>query len=318
MARTRPASRRGRAPAPAGLLVIGSAVSVQIGAAIAIHLFHRISAAGAVTLRLVFAAALLVAFVHPRLGGRLRRRPERLGAAAERPAPGRRDLAVAVTFGVVLAAMNLSFYESLARVPLGVAVTVEFAGPLAVTIAGSRRRLDLLWAVLAGAGVFLLAGGGLFSAHQPDLVGLGLALLAGAFWAAYIVLSKQTGQRFPGSSGLAVAMVVAAVCILPVGLASAGGRLFAPGVLGMGVGVALLSSALPYSLEMAALRRVSARAFGILVSIDPAVATVAGLAVLGQHLTATAAGAVVLVVAANVGSSWADARPLPVVEVPTG
>ena len=286
----------GRQP-PAPLLIAAGAVSVQVGAAIATHLFGQVGPAGAVTLRLVLGAAALVALIRPH--------PSKLLRLAER----RQDAAVAVAFGLVLAAMNLSFYEALSRIPLGVAVTVEFAGPLAVTIGASRRRSDLLWAVLAGAGVVLLAGGSIFGdGTHLDLTGIGLALLAGACWAAYIVLSAQTGRRFTGTSGLGLAMVVSAVVILPFGVTAAGTRLLRPEVLGLGAVVALLSSVLPYSFELMALRRITARAFGILLSMDPAIAALAGLAVLGQHLSATEIVALVLVAAANAGSSWFDAR----------
>lgn len=284
-----------RAPAPS--LVAAGAVSVQFGAALATGLFDRVGPAGAVTLRVLFAAAVLAVVVRPR-------------PSLVRLLPRRRaDLAVVVAFGLVLGGMNLLFYASIARIPLGVAVTVEFVGPLAVTIGGSRRRLDLLWAALVAAGVLLLAGPGLLGGHRHlDPVGVGLALGAGACWAAYILLSTQTGRRFPGSTGLALSMVVAAVALLPVGLATAGARLWHPEVLAVGLAVAVLSSALPYSLELAALRRLTPRAFGILASLDPAVAALAGLLVLGQHLSLTELGALVAVAVANAGSSAVDAR----------
>jgi inner membrane transporter RhtA len=273
---------------PAAALVAVGAVSVQFGAAIATHLFGRVGPAGAVTLRLGFAAIALATLIR---GRHLRAR--------------RRDLGVAAAFGVVLAAMNLSFYEAISRIPLGVAVTVEFAGPLAVTILGSRRRTDLVWAAMAGGGVLLLAGG---NTHHLDLLGVGMALAAGACWAGYILLSAETGKRFAGPEGLSLAMVVSALAALPLGLTDAGTRLFHPAVLAMGLAVALLSSVVPYSLELMALRRLTPRAFGILLSMDPAVAALAGLVVLGQHLGLAEVGALVLVVAANAGSSWFDAR----------
>jgi inner membrane transporter RhtA len=186
-----------------------------------------------------------------------------------------------------------------------VAVTVEFAGPLAVTILGSRRRTDLLWTLLAGGGVFLLAGG---DTHHLDLVGVGMALVAGTCWAGYIMLSAETGRRFPGPGGLALAMVVSAVVVLPFGVVDAGTRLFHPEILALGLAVAVLSSVVPYSLELIALRRLTPRAFGILLSMDPAVAALAGLIILGQHLATTEVVALVLVVVANAGSSWFDAR----------
>ncbi len=290
--------RAGRAleAAPAPSLVAAGAVSVQFGAALATHLFDRVGPTGAVTLRVVFAAVVLGAVVRPSPG-----LVRGLGAR-------RADLAVLVSFGVVLGGMNLLFYEAIARIPLGVAVTVEFVGPLAVTLGGSRRRLDLVWAVLAGAGVFLLAGDGLVGGRPLDPVGVGMALGAGGCWAGYILLSAQTGRRFAGSSGLALSMVVAAVCLLPVGLATAGIDLVAPGVLGIGLVVAVLSSVLPYSFELAALRRLTPRAFGVLASLDPAFAALAGFVVLGQDLSGAELVALALVAAANAGSSALDAR----------
>ncbi len=270
---------------------------MQFGAALATRLFERVGPTGAVTLRVVFAAVVLAVVVRP-------------SPALVRALPHRRgDLGVLVAFGMVLSGMNLLFYEAIARIPLGVAVTVEFVGPLAVTLGGSRRRLDLLWAGLAGGGVFLLAGSGLVGGHRHlDPVGVGFALGAGACWAGYILLSAQTGRRFAGSSGLALSMAVGAVCLLPVGLATAGLRLLAPDVLAIGLVVAVLSSVLPYSFELAALRRLTARAFGVLASLDPALAAIAGLVVLGQHLSGNELVALVLVAVANAGSSALDAR----------
>jgi inner membrane transporter RhtA len=274
------------------MLVAVGAISVQFGAAIATHLFGRVGPGGAVTLRLVFAALALVAV----------NAPKRKGAVSL--LTRRADLLVAAAFGVVLGVMNLTFYEAIARVPLGVAVTIEFLGPLAVSLGGSRRLVDGLWAILAGLGVFLLAGGGVFGVgHRLDIVGVGFALLAGLCWAGYILLNAATGRRFSGTSGLALAIVVASLVVLPFGIAQAGGRLLTVGVLGLGIVVALLSSVIPYSLELYALRRVSARAFGILLSMDPAFAALAGLLLLGQHLSSSEVVALILVVAANAGSS---------------
>ncbi len=283
-----------RVPAPA--LVALSALSSQSGGAIATTLFAKVGPAGAVTLRLVFATVALLLAVRP-------------GRADLRRLGDRQNLLTMVTFGLALAGMNFSFYEAIDRVPLGVAVTLEFSGPLALSIASSRRWADALWALLAGAGVVLLAGGSLLGTfHHLDVAGVGLALLAGGFWAAYILANKETGRRFPGTSGLAGAMAVAAVVILPFGIASAGGRLLHPAVIGVGISVAVLSSALPYSCEMAALRRVTPRTFGILVSISPAVAALAGFAIVGQHLSVLELVALVLVVAANAGNAWSGGR----------
>jgi inner membrane transporter RhtA len=288
-------------------------VSVQFGAALATKLFSRVGPAGAVTLRLVLAAVVLVGLVF----GARHRRPSGMGhagharASLPRLGPSGRDWAVAVLFGLVMAAMNLSFYEAIARVPLGVAVTVEFSGPLALALGAARRWSDGLWALGAGAGVALLLTG---AGHHLDLAGLALALLAGTFWAAYIFLSKETGRRFESLSGLALAMSVGGLAVLPWGLMAGRGRLSDPGVLALGASVALLSSVVPYSLELLALRRVSARAFGVMMSLDPAMATAAGLLVLGQHLDMREWLALALVAGANLGNTVTSSPGAPTSE----
>ncbi len=273
---------------PAPVLVLFAIGSVQFGAALARTLFARVGPGGTVMLRSLFAAALVTALWPPGLHGR-----------------EARDLWLAAAFGVSLAAMNLAFYEALARVPLGVAVTLEFVGPLGVAVAGSRRALDGLWVLLAAAGVLVLAapGGG-----AVDPLGALLALTAGLFWAAYILLSARTGRAFPGGSGLAVAMCVAAVLLLPVGIWSAGGRLLDARVLLVGAGVALLSSAVPYSLELEALRRLPPAVFGVLLSLEPAVAALAGFVVLGQTLALHDLAGIALVVVASAGAALASTR----------
>jgi len=282
------------------------AVSVQFGAALATKLFGRVGPAGAVTLRLVLAAIVLLALLGiPRRG--------RAGVASPRRSSA--DWSVAVAFGVVLAAMNLSFYEAIERVPLGVAVTVEFSGPLALALFGSRRWTDALWAAAAGAGVALLAVG---AGHHLDLAGVGLALLAGSFWVGYILLSKETGRRFTSLTGLAWAMSVGGLLVLPFGVAQGGGTLLRPSVLVLGLSVALLSSVVPYSLELLALRGVTARAFGVMLSLDPALAAAAGFAVLGQHLTVPEWAALGLVVVANLGNTLGSRHPPLPEEVMTG
>jgi len=266
-------TRRSLDRTPAMGLVATGAISVQFGAALATRLFHRVGPAGAVALRLVIAAVVLAALAAARKPGR-----SLVGIRS-------RDTQVAVLFGLALAAMNLSFYEAIDRIPLGVAVTVEFSGPLALALFGSRRLTDAVWAVLAAAGVALLASG---AGRGLDPVGLGLAGVAGVGWI-----------------GLAIAMLAASVAILPAGIVSGGVRLFDPHVLALGSLVAVLSSVVPYSLELVALRRVTPRAFGVMLSLDPAVATAAGFALLGQHLTAREWVALGLVVAANFGNSVA-------------
>lgn len=287
-------SLRTTRPPPAVALVGAGAISVQFGAALATKLFGRVGPAGAVTLRVVLAAAVLVA----------------VGCVGRRGKPARvRDWGVAVCFGVVLSAMNLSFYEAIDRIPLGVAVTIEFCGPLALALSGSRRWAERLWALGAAAGVVLLASG---AGGHLDAVGVGLALLAGALWAAYILLNRETGRRFDTLDGLAVAMAAGSIVLAPVGLAAGSSKLFEPSVLAIGLAVAVLSSVVPYSLELIALRRVTPRAFGVMMSLDPALATAAGFAVLGQHLSPREWAALVLVVGANLGNTLGSRSPAPV------
>ncbi len=269
-----------RVPSPA--LVLGAIGSVQLGAAIASELFHRVGPAGAVLLRLAAATVLLVAAWRPRVSGR---------SAAE--------LGLVCLFGVTLAAMNLAFYSAIDRVPLGIAVTVEFVGPLAVAVFGSRRRRDLVWAALAAVGIVALVPG----LRGGDILGLLLALLAGVFWAGYILLSARVGRRFESGSGLALAMIVATVVALPFGILQGGTALLSGSSLAVGAAVGLLSSALPYSLEMEALRRIAPSLFGVLMSLEPAVAALAGFVVLGQSLGVRQLGGVALVICASLGAT---------------
>ncbi len=294
---------------PAIALVGTGAVSVQFGAAFATKLFGRVHPAGAATLRLVIAAVVLLCVLRASRA-RSTRRSTRPGQAMSSP-PARSastaDRAVATAFGLALAAMNFTFYEAIARIPLGVAVTIEFSGPLALALVGSRRWADGLWALAAGGGVALLASG--LGPHL-DPVGLGLALLAGVFWVAYILLNKETGRRFESLDGLAWAMTVGGLAVLPFGLVSAGTAMLRPSVLALGAGVAVLSSVVPYSLELLALRRLSSRAFGVMMSLDPALATAACFVVLGQHLSIREWAALALVVGANMGNTITGRTPL--------
>jgi inner membrane transporter RhtA len=272
----------GRVP-PIGLVLTG-VTSIQFGAALAATLFDDLGPAGTSALRLTFAALVLLALWRPRVRGR---------------AP--RDLRLVLVFGLTLGAMNLFFYEALDRIPLGVAVTMEFAGPLGVAVATSRRRLDLVWAALAALGIVLLAdpfgGGGL------DPVGVALILAAAACWAAYILIAQRAAGVYDGSDGLALAMVPAALVPLVPGVAEAGADLLHPQFLALGFGIALLSSVIPYSLETEALRRLPTNVFGVLMSMEPAVAALAGFLVLGQGLGALDFVAIGCVVAASVGVS---------------
>lgn len=291
-----------RAVAGSAALVLSGIVSTQVGAGLATRLFHTVPAAAVTGLRL-WAAAVVLLIVS------LRGVRAAMSGVAERRAW--RDLLVVLGFGLTLGAMNFVFYQAIARIPLGVAVTIEFLGPLAVAVAGSRRLVDLVWVGLAAAGVVLLAGTG--TGHL-NVAGIVFAALAAVGWAGYILFSVATGRRFTGASGLALAMVVAAVAVTPAAaVAAAGGRsgfgaLGRPPVLLTGAGVGVLSSAIPYGLEMQALRWLPSRVFGIWMSVEPAVAALIGLALLGQHLSATEWAAVGCVVAASIGAARAAPR----------
>ncbi len=267
-----------RVPAP--LLVLGGIVSVQFGGALAQTLVPVIGAGGSVVMRLIFATTLLLLVVRPRWRGH-----------------SRRAWATVTAFGVALGLMNFAFYGSLAYLPIGVAVTIEFIGPLALAAVLSRRLVDGLAVLAAAAGVVLISE----ALHVPfadlEWVGILLALTAGAFWAAYIVLSGRTGAEFPKLEGLALAMVVATVVTLPFGVASVPS--WDSAILAKGLGIAVLSSVLPYSLELLALRRLRAQVFGILLSVEPAFAALAGLIVLGQRLAPSQLAGMALVVAAS-------------------
>src|SRR6185312_11992097 len=215
----------------------------------------------------------------------------------------RSDYLTVVAFGLILAVMNLTFYAALDRIPLGIAVTIEFIGPLSVAVTGSRRALDVLWVALAVGGILLLAPLGLLGAAPLDPLGLLLALGAGACWAVYILLSARVGRAFSGGTGLSLAMAVGAVALLPVGIAGAGSALLNPQLLLLGAGVALLSSVVPYSLEMAALRRISTSAFGVLMSLEPAIAALVGWLVLREALELRAIIALALVTTAAISAT---------------
>jgi inner membrane transporter RhtA len=272
-------------------LVIGAIASVQLGAALATTLFADLGPSGAVLLRTGFAAIILLAIWRPEL-------PRRTGTPLRDP----------ILLGLVLAGMNLSFYGALDRIPLGIAVALEFTGPFAVAVAGSRRASDLAWVALAAAGILLLSP----LRGSLDAVGVAFALLAGCFWACYIVLTARIGKAFAGGHGLALAMTVSTIVLIPVGVAGGGGALARPEVLGIGLAVALLSSAIPYSLELEALRRIPKATFGVLMSIEPAMAALVGLVVLGQGLSPTEAIAIALVVTASAGALGTARAPTPV------
>jgi inner membrane transporter RhtA len=263
---------RSQVTLPAVMILTGI-VSVQFGAGLADKLFGQIPPTAVTGLRLWIAALATAAISGRGLVRAVRELAERKAVA---------DTVIAGSFGVSLLVMNFSIYQAFSRIPLGIAVTIEFLGPLAVAVAGSRHLRDVGWVVLAAAGVALLTQGG--HGHL-NLTGVLFAGLAGACWAAYIVLSSATGRRFPGSAGLAIAMVVAAVLVTPPAILAGGKAMFRPAVLATGAAVGILSSVIPYRLELEALRRMPTRLFGVWMSLEPAVAALIGLVMLGQHLT---------------------------------
>jgi len=270
-----------RATSAAGLVVVGLACQ-EVGAAFAVGLFPHLGPLGVVMLRLVFSALVLLAIARPRVRGH-----------------SRSAWAAVVRFGVVLALMNALFYLALERLPLGVTVTIEVLGPLALSVITSRRSVAWLWAAIALAGVVALGGGGW---DRLDALGVMFALGAAASWAGYILASARVGAEFPRLDGLALGMSVGAVLALPFGVVAAGGALMRADLLAVGAAVAVLSSTIPYAMELVALRRLAASAFSILMSLAPAVAALAGFVLLGQRLAWLELIGIALVIAASIGA----------------
>jgi inner membrane transporter RhtA len=264
-------------------LVLLSIVSTQLGSALAKSLFQVMSPAGVVLLRVGFAAILLLLWWRSHLKGNFCAHWRTL-----------------TLFGLSLGLMNLSFYLAIERIPIGVAVALEFLGPLGVAVFNSRRRLDWLWVMLAAIGIFLLAP---IHGFVIDLTGIGFALVAGSFWASYIILAKRVGAVLSGGAGLALAMAIATLILLPIGIWTEGMALLQPDRWLPGVGVALLSSAIPYSLELSALRYIPVQLFGILLSLEPMTAALMGFLVLGETLNTQAMMAIVLITIAAAGAS---------------
>lgn len=262
--------------------VLAGILSVQFGAALAKDLFGRIDPTALVFLRLATSTVVLAAIARPVLRGR-----------------SRTDWLVALGFGISLGTMNWAIYQSFARIPLGIAVTIEFVGPLTIAVVGSRRPRDLAWVALAAAGVLLLG----FEPSGVTLAGVGFALLAGAGWASYILLSASTGRRWPGLDGLAVASVVASVLLLPYAVTADPGSLVDPEILALGAAIGLLSSVIPYSLEMSALRSIRPAVFSILMSLEPAAAALAAALVLSEFLAGLQWVAMACVIVASVGAT---------------
>ncbi|WP_296946581.1 DMT family transporter [uncultured Massilia sp.] len=277
------AAQRAPGTAPAALAILGALVSQNVGAAFAKHLFPQVGSDGVTALRVGLSALLLM----------LAMRPWRMP-------PARADIPDIAIYGVTLGCMNLLIYHAFARIPIGIAVAIEVTGPLAVVVLSSRRPRDLAWVACAALGLWLLLP--LEGAARLDPRGVAFALGAALCWALYIVFGKRASV-LQGGHAVAWGMLAAALFTVPFGAAHAGGALLAPDVLGLGLAVALLSSALPYTLEMMALKRLPRRVFGILVSSAPAVAALAGFLVLGERLGALQWLAIALVVAASAGSA---------------
>jgi inner membrane transporter RhtA len=279
----------GRAPGIA--LAVASMTTIQLGAALSDPLFDRVGAAGTVALRLALAALILWPFARPRLRGR-----------------SREDLGAAVALGACSGLLTLAFFEAISRIPLGVAVTIEFLGPLGVALAGSGRARDVGWVLAAGAGVALLTLGD--GAGEPlDLAGVGFALVSGACWAGYILLTKRVGARWAGLEGLSVSLGVAALVALPAGIVGAGAELLSPDLLLVGIGLALLIPLLPYAFELIALRRLPTALFGVIMSLEPAIAALLGFLILDQALRTTGVVAIALVSVASAGATLSAREP---------
>lgn len=269
-----------------GLVILGIC-SVQLGAGFAKRLFTDIEPNGVVWLRLATSAVVLLLWARPRLRGR-----------------SRTDWIIAARYGLCLGAMNWGIYQSFSRIPIGVAVTIEFIGPLLLAAIGFRRPRDLGWVALAALGVLLLG----FERGHLDPLGVAYAVLAGAAWAGYILSSAATGRRWEGIDGLAIASLVAVVALSPLLLTVDDAALGDQRILLLGAAVGLLSSVIPYSAELAALRTLPAATFGILMSMEPAAAALAGLAVVGESLAPVQWAAIACVVVASVGATRATRR----------
>jgi inner membrane transporter RhtA len=290
----RESASRGRGPStlPATLMVLGSCSSLQVGAALATHLFPSTGAPGATLLRLGLAAGLLLVVSRPRI-----------------KTWTRAQWRAVLLFAVTLAGMNAFFYAAIARIPLGVAVTIEFLGPLTLSVVLSRRARELGWVLLALLGVGTLGWAGESgSGGSLDIVGIVFVLIAAVFWALYILAGARASAAVPGRGGLAVAMAAATIVLTPSGIHGAAHVVDRPSLLLVALGTALMASVVPYSLEFAALRRLPKRTFGILLSLEPAVATLAGWLVLSQSVGPLAILAILAVVAASIGSTLASAK----------
>jgi inner membrane transporter RhtA len=276
---------------PIALLLVAM-VCFQLGAALAKQLFPVVGAAGTVALRLGLAGVMMALVFRP---WRIR--------------PSRREARIILAYGLAMGCMNFCFYSSLERIPLGIAVALEFIGPLAVAMMASRRPVDFLWIALAALGLVALLPLG-HESRPLDAVGILFALGAAFCWALYIVFGQKTGNMHGGQTA-AVGTVIGAVVVMPIGVVHAGSALFAPALLPVACGVAILSSALPYSLEMYAMTRVPTRTFGVLMSLDPALAALSGLLFLRESLTIVQWCAIASIMAASAGSAVTGRTPPP-------
>ncbi len=269
-------------PSPTALVLL-SIASVQIGSALAKSLFSELGPWGVVSLRVSFSAFILFTFWRLKWHSQIRQ-----------------NLKLIIAFGTVFALMNGCFYAAIDRIPLGIAISVEFTGPLALAVLKSKRWLDGLWALLAGLGILLLTP---LSGANTDLWGIVLALCAGLCWAVYIVLATRVGQKLSGIEGLAWALVVSSLLLLPIGIAHAGSALLNPRLLLLGAGVALLSTTLPYSFEMVALRSLPIQVFSVMLSLEPMAGVLAGFVILGEKLSGRSLLACLLVSIAAAGAA---------------
>jgi inner membrane transporter RhtA len=272
-------------------LAVAAMATIQLGAALSEPMFDRIGPAGVVALRLALAALILWPIARPRIRGRMRE-----------------DLTAAVALGVCSGLLTLAFFEAIARIPLGVAVTIEFLGPLGVALAGSRRPRDVAWVALAAAGVAVLTLGD--GAGEPlETAGVLLAGVSAVCWAGYILLTKRVGARWAGLEGLAVSLAVAAVVTLPFGVVGGGAELLDPDILLAGIGLALLIPLLPYAFELDALRRLPTALFGVIMSLEPAIAALLGFLILDQGLAVAGVAAIGMVVVASAGATLSAREP---------
>ncbi|MEO0645824.1 MAG: DMT family transporter [Cyanobacteria bacterium J06650_10] len=275
-------------PSPFGFLLIAM-LSIQFGSALAKSLFDDLGPWGVVALRVSFSAAILFAIWRPKLHSQVKS-----------------HFKLIVAYGVIMACMNATFYAAIDRIPLGIAISLEFTGPLGLAALKSQRWRDLFWSALAAVGILLLTP---LSGASIDPNGIALALLAGFFWALYILLAAQIGPALPGVEGLSWGLLVGTIILLPIGIATAGNALLNPKLMIISAGVAVLSTALPYACEIAALRSIPVKVFGVMLSIEPMMGALSGFLILGETLSSRSLTACLLVSIAAAGAAQFTPRP---------